>query len=63
MQLTLTEEGATALEEVLGESLRVVGAEVAQAKSDVDRARLERKGTFIRKILQQIAAGGLSHIV
>ena len=62
MQLSLTDEGATALEEVLGESLHQVRAEAALSTTDVDRARIERKANFIRKILHQLAVRGLSHI-
>ena len=61
MQLTLTDEGATALEEVLGESLSLLRTEIAQSATEPDRARLGRKATFIRKILQQLAARGLTH--
>lgn len=63
MQMTLTDEGATALEEVLGASLSQLRRDIEHSETDVDRARLERKATFIRKILQQLAVRGLSHIV
>jgi uncharacterized protein involved in exopolysaccharide biosynthesis len=63
VQLILTDEGATALEEVLDDALFQLRAQIAQAGTDVDKARLERKATFIRKILQQLATRGLSHII
>lgn len=63
MQLTLTEEGATALEEVLDDALFQLRAQVSKAGTDIDKATLERKATFIRKILQQLATRGLSHII
>ena len=63
MQLILTDEGATALEEVLDDALFQLRAQIAKTDTDVDKARLERKATFIRKILQQLATRGLSHII
>ena len=63
MQLILTDEGAMALEEVLDDSLFQMRAQIAQTGTDVDKARLERKAMFIRKILQQIVTRGLTHTI
>jgi KaiC/GvpD/RAD55 family RecA-like ATPase len=63
VQLILTDEGAQVLEAALEESLSQLRTRMEQSGSDVDRARLERAATVIRKILQQLATQGLSHII
>lgn len=63
MELTLTAEGAAVLEEALDEYLSELRAEIARTDAYDFRQQLRRKETFLRKILQQIATQGLSHIV
>jgi hypothetical protein len=63
VQLILTPEGAQILEAALEESLSQLRTRMAQSTSDVDRAQLDRAVTIMRKILQQLATRGLSHIV
>ena len=63
MQLILTDEEAQVLEAALEESLSQLRTRMEQSGSDVDRARVEHAVTVIRKILQELAAGGLSHII
>jgi hypothetical protein len=63
VHLILTDEGAQVLEAALEESLSQLRTRLEQSGSDVDRARLERAVTVIRKILQQLATQGLSHII
>jgi hypothetical protein len=63
VELTLTAEGAALLEEALDEYLSELRAEIARTDRYELRQQLKRKETFLRKILQQIATHGLSHIV
>ena len=63
MQLILTDEEAQVLEAALDESLSQLRTRLEQSSSDVDRARLEYAVTVIRKILQELATRGLSHII
>jgi hypothetical protein len=63
VQLSLTVEGAAVLEEVLIEYLSELRTEIARTDAYEFREQLKRKETFLRKILQQIATQGLSHIV
>ena len=63
MQLTLTAEGAAVLEEILDQYLADVRTEIAHTDAHEFRDHLKRKEQFVRKILQQIAAQGLSHRV
>jgi hypothetical protein len=63
VELTLTAEGAVVLEEALTEYLAELRAEIARTDAYEFREQLRRKETFLRKILQQIATQGLSHIV
>jgi hypothetical protein len=63
VQLILTDEGAQVLEAALEDSLSQLRIRLEQNGSDVGRARLERAVTVIRKILQQLATHGLSHII
>lgn len=63
MELTLTAEGAAVLEDVLDEYLSELRTEIARTDAYDLRQQLKRKETFLRKILQQIATEGLSHIV
>jgi hypothetical protein len=63
VELTLTAEGASLLEEALDEYLSELRAEIARTDRYELRQQLKRKETYLRKILQQIATHGLSHIV
>jgi len=63
VELTLTAEGAALLEEALDEYLSELRAEIVRTDRYELRQQLKRKETFLRKILQQIATHGLSHIV
>jgi len=63
VQLSLTVEGAAVLEEALIEYLSELRTEIARTDAYEFRKRLKRKEMFLRKILQQIATHGLSHIV
>lgn len=63
MQLILTDEEAKVLEAALDESLSQLRTRMEHSGSDVDRARIEHAVTVVRKILQELAAGGLSHII
>jgi hypothetical protein len=63
VQLTLTAEGAAVLEEVLDQYLADVRSEIAHTDAHEFRDHLKRKQEFVRKILQQMAAEGLSHHV
>ena len=44
MQLTLTEEGATALEEVLDDALFQLRAQVSKAGTDIDKGYTRTQG-------------------
>ena len=63
MQLTLTDEEAQVLEAALDDSLSQLRTRLEQSSSDVDRTRLEHAVMVIRKILQELATRGLSHII
>lgn len=63
MQLILTDEEAQVLEAALDESLSQLQTRIEQSSIDVDRARLEHAVTVIRKILQELATGGLENII
>lgn len=51
------------LEEILDQYLADVRTEIAHTDAHEFRDHLKRKEQFVRKILQQIAAQGLSHRV
>jgi hypothetical protein len=63
VELMLTAEGATVLEEALDECLTELRTQIANTDAFDIQQRLKHKEVLLQKILQQIATQGLSHII